>query len=143
VIPFRESDIARETVRKTQQMFSSFVGPGLHITYAALEAASGIPKQTLRDIAGGSQITFAQIAALRPHLPRAAINMITEVANAHLVDAEREESNWHGLAAKAAGLVSEVCVAASDGHIDHQERASLQRRTRDLIAEAQHMVEDG
>lgn len=143
MIPFRESDIARETVRRCQQMFGSFVGPGRHIGYAALAAASGIGKQTLYDIAAGSQITFAQILALRPHLPADAINMISEVGDVRLVDAEREDGNWYEVAAAGASLVSDIAMAASDGHIDHQERAKLKKRTREFIAQAQHMAESG
>lgn len=143
MIPFAESQIARETVHRQQQMFDMFVGPGLHVTRAALAAASGVPASTLRDLAAGSAITVAQLMALRRFLPPEAINMITEPGGAHVIDTQADASTWDEVAADAAGLLSDVMEAKRDGVVDHAEAARLRRRTREFIAKNQHMAADG
>ncbi len=143
MIPFSESQIARETAHRQQQMFSMFVGPHLHVTRAALAAASGVPASTLRDLAGGSAITVAQLMALRRFLPPEAINMITEPGGAHVIDTQADMASWDEVAADAASLLSEVMEAKRDGVVDHVEDSRLRQRTRAFIAKNQHMAADG
>lgn len=143
MIPFAESQIARETVHRQQQMFAMFVGPGLHVTRAALAAASGVPASTLRDLAGGSAITVAQLMALRRFLPPEAINMITEPGGAHVIDTQADASCWDDVAADAAGVLSDIMEAKRDGIVDHVEDKRLRQRTRAFIARNQHMAADG
>jgi len=143
VIPFAESQIARETVHRQQQMFAMFVGPGLHVTRAALAAASGVPASTLRDLAAGSAITVAQLMALRRFLPPEAINMVTEPGGAHIIDTASDNACWDEVAANAAALLSDVMDAKRDGVVDHIEESRLRKRTREFIAKTQHMALDG
>lgn len=124
-------------------MFASFVGPGRYTTRAALAAASGIPEASLREYAGGAAMPLFVLLAIRPHLPAAAINMMTEVGGVRFVDAERNATNWDHVASAAAGLTSEICAARADGHVDHVEAVGLKRRVRDVIAELQHVAEQG
>lgn len=143
MIPFAESQIARETVHRQQQMFAMFVGPGLHVTRAALAAASGVPASTLRDLAAGSAITVAQLMALRRFLPPEAINMVTEPGGAHVIDTAADTACWDEVAADAAGLLSDIMDAKRDGVVCHMEDARLRKRTRSFIAKNQHMALDG
>ena len=138
-----ESRLARDVTDRQIAMFASFVGPGLHITRAALAAATKIPDSTLKSWAGGAAMPLHAVLAIRPHLPAAAINMLTEPGNARLTSIDAQESNWDAIAATAAGLVADVCDARKDGQIDHIEKARLRARTRELIAEAASAVEEG
>ncbi len=124
-------------------MFNSFVGPGLYITRAALAAASRIPESTLKSWAAGAAMPLHGALTLRPHLPAAAMNMLTEPGQVRFASVDGQESNWDAIAATAAGLVAEVCEARKDGKIDHIESAKLRERTRGLIAEAISAVEEG
>lgn len=143
MIPFAESQIARETAHRQMQMFAMFVGPGLHVTRAALAAASGVPASTLRDLAGGSAITVAQLMALRRFLPPEAINMITEPGGAHVIDTEADATCWDEVAAEAADLLSDIMDAKRDGVVTPVEDRRLRRRTRGFIAKNQHMAAGG
>jgi hypothetical protein len=134
---------AREVAERQCAMFVSFVGHGRHTTFAALEAASGYPESTLRGYAGGAAMPVSALLALSDHLPRAAINMITEVGGKRLTDAEKSETNWDSLAAKTAGMTSAICEARADGQIDHVEKAILKQTGRELLAELAHAVEEG
>ncbi len=116
-------------------MFGSFVGPGLYISYAALSAASGISDSTLRSWAGGTSMTLSSVLDLARHLPVAAINMMFEPAGKRLCDAEREDANWHAVAAESASFVSEICTALIDGRIDHVERHKLSQRAKAIAAQ--------
>ncbi|TZG24889.1 hypothetical protein [Sphingomonas montanisoli] len=142
---FSDTILARETARQQREMFARYVGPNdpNKISNRALAKATGIGATTLAELANGSAMTVAQMLALRSVLPPEAINMLLEAGDARLVDAETAETNWDDLAANAAGLVSDVCEARRDGKIDHVEKGRLRKRTRELIAKAQHAVEDG
>jgi hypothetical protein len=138
-----ESRLARDVTDRQIAMFNSFVGPGLHITRAALAAATRIPESTLKSWATGAAMPLHAALAIRPHLPAAAINMLTEPGNCRFASVDSQDSNWDAIAASAAGLVAEVCEARKDGQIDHVESAKLKARARGLIAEAVSACEEG
>lgn len=138
-----ETPFAREIADRQGTMFGMFVGPGLHTTRAALSAASKIPESTLRDWAHGAAMPLHGALVLSKFLPAAAINMLTELADKRLIDTEAAQSNWDGFAAKTAGLTAEICEARSDGVITPSERERLRKRTREVIAEAQGLVDGG
>jgi len=124
-------------------MFGSFVGRGLYTTRAALAAASGVSASSLQDYANGAAMPLHAVLAIRPHLPGAAIDMLTEPGNVRFSSIDGQDTNWDAIAATAAGLVAEVCDARKDGKIDHVESARLKDRARGLIAEAISAVEEG
>lgn len=138
-----DSRLARDIAARQIAMFNSFVGPSLYTTRAALSAASGIPDSTLKSWAAGAAMPLHGVLALRPHLPHAAIDMMTEPGNVRFASIDAQESNWDAIAATAAGLVADVCEARKDGKIDHVENARLRERTRMLIAEASDAVAEG
>lgn len=138
-----DSRLARDVADRQIAMFNSFVGRGLYTTRAALASASRIPESTLKSWAEGAAMPLHGALALRPHLPPAALNMLTEPGDVRFASIDAQESNWDAIAATAAGLVAEVCDARKDGKIDHVESARLRERTRGLIAEAINAVEEG
>ncbi|MCK0531473.1 hypothetical protein [Sphingobium agri] len=138
-----ESRLARDVEERQITMFASFVGPALHITRAALAVASKVPESTLKSYANGAAMPLHAVLAIRPFLPAAAINMLTEPGGVRFATTDAQEANWDAIAASAAGLVAEVCEARKDGQIDHVEKARLRARTRNLIAEAVSAVEEG
>lgn len=138
-----ESRLARDVEDRQVAMFASFVGPGRYTTRAALSAASRVPESTLKSYAAGAAMPLHAVLAIRPHLPGAAINMMTEPGGVRFACADAQEANWDAIAATAAGFVAEVCDARKDGTIDHVERARLRGKVRHLIAEAASAVEEG
>lgn len=133
--------LEREIADRQVAMFAMFVGLGLYTTRAALSAASKIPTSTLKDWANGSAIPFHGVMRLRRYLPPEAINMLTEPAGARIVDTEGGDANWDEVAASAAGLAAEICVARADGNLTPSERAALKRRAREVVADVQAAVE--
>lgn len=138
-----DSRLARDIEDRQVAMFASFVGPSGHITRAALSAASKIPTSTLKSWAEGAAMPLHGVLAIRPHLPAAAINMMTEPGGVRFASCDAQDANWDSIAASAAGLVGDICEARKDGSIDHVESAHLRARTRNLIAEAVSAVEEG
>jgi hypothetical protein len=133
---------SREVADRQVTMFAMFVGQGRHTTFAALAVASKYPQSTLRDYANGSAMPIAAVLALSKHLPRAAINMLTEPGGLQLVDIERDTTNWDTLAASTSALTFEICDARSDGNIDHREEARLRQHARDLAAKLNEAAEE-
>ena len=131
-----------EDVRQLQRdVFRMFVGQGRRVSYRALEAATGIGEETLRTYSAGVAIPLHNLLRLIRALPDEAANMLLEPSGYMLAPIEPRESTWDGLAAEAAGFVSDVCTARADGTIDHREDAQLKERTRKLIAEAQGVIQ--
>lgn len=137
-----ESRIAQEVAERQVMMFSMFVGPGTPMTRAALSVRTGIPESTLKSYANGAAMPLHVALVLRKFLPREAMNMLTEPGDARFTPIEQEEACWDGIAAAASGLVAEICMARSDGKIDHVEKARLQARARAVNAKLSDAVED-
>lgn len=137
-----ESRLAQDVADRQVAMFEMFVGPGRYTTRAALSAASKVPESTLKSYANGAAMPLHAVLAIRPHLPAAAVHMITEPGMVRFMEVEAVETDWDAIAADAAGLVGEICEARRDGHIDHVERARLKRRGRDLLAQLADAVSD-
>jgi hypothetical protein len=135
--------ISREVTDRQIAMFAMFVGPGLFTTRAALAAASRVPESTLRSYASGAAMPLAMALHLRKFLPLEAVNMMTEPGGVRFSNIEQSSSNWDSAAADAASLVAEVCVARSDGMIDHREDEALRRKARHLIAELTEIAGGG
>jgi len=129
-----ESQISRDVADRQIQMFGMFVGQGLTTTRAALARASKIPESTLRSYAEGAAMPLHAALTLRRFLPSEAINMLTEPGNVRFCSIDAEETNWDAIACDAAGLTFEICEARKDGVIDHQEKARLRSRGRQVIA---------
>ena len=138
-----QSSMARNVAERQVTMFRLFVGPGLHVTREALSRASGVPASSLKDYAGGAAMPLHVALTLSRFLPAEALALLTEPAGMRLVPIEADETNWDALAAEASGLVTEVCVARSDGVVDHVESAKLRRRVRKLIASCEGAVIGG
>ena len=137
-----ESRIAQEVAERQVMMFSMFVGPGTPMTRAALSVRTGIPESTLKSYANGAAMPLHVALVLRKFLPREAMNMLTEPGDVRFTPIEQSEACWDGIAAAASGLVAEVCVARSDGKIDHVEAAKLKTRARAVIAQLSDAVDE-
>ena len=132
-----------DPIQRQVDMLRMFVGEGCYTTRAALARASGIPAPTLKSYAAGAAMPFHTVLALTKFLPREAINMLTEPAGVRLVDVQQSEDGcWDEAAALTAGLVAEICVARSDGIINHTERASLRARARTVTAVLSDLTAD-
>lgn len=138
-----DSPMAQEIAARQVTMFASFVGPGMHTTRAALAAASKIPESTLKSYAGGAVMPLHVLLTLRRHLPKAAIDLVTEPGGVRLAEIETSETSWDAVAAGAAGFVADVCDARADGIIDHVETERLKKRARALAAELADAVAQG
>ncbi|WP_242149555.1 hypothetical protein [Sphingomonas sp. BAUL-RG-20F-R05-02] len=136
-----DRQFAREVAARQIAMFNKFVGPGLHKTNKALAEASKIPDATLRGYANGVAMPISALLALTPHLPRAAINMLTEPGGLQLIDVERKSTNWNACGAAASVLTFEIFEATADGIIDHREEARLFDHARNLTAQLNHIAE--
>lgn len=137
-----ESRIAQEVAERQVMMFSMFVGPGTPMTRAALSVRTGIPESTLKSYANGAAMPLHVALVLRKFLPREAMNMLTEPGDVRFALIEQSAACWDGIAAAASGLVAEVCVARSDGKIDHVEAAKLRTRARAVIAQLSDAVDE-
>jgi len=137
-----DSRLAQEIAERQILMFSMFVGDGTPMPRSALAAASGIPTSTLKSYANGTAMPLSTALILRKFLPREAMNMLTEPGDARFTPIEHSEACWDGIAAAASGLVAEVCVARSDGKIDHVEAAKLKTRARAVIAQLSDAVDE-
>lgn len=135
--------LARDIADRQVAMFTMFVGPGLYTTRAALSDASRVPTSTLKDWANGSAIPFHGVMLLRKFLPPSAINMLAEPGGARIIDAKATTANWDEVAARAAGLTADICEARMDGVITPSEGERLRKHTRELIANAQAVVDEG
>lgn len=135
-----EAGMQREVAERQRTMFQLFVGPGLTVTREALARASGIPASSLREYANGAAMPLHVALTLSRFLPGEATALLTEPAGMRLVPIEADATNWDALAAEASGLVTEVCVARSDGVVDHVESAQLRRKVRQLIAKCEGAV---
>jgi hypothetical protein len=131
-------DFKRNVEQRQRDVFSMFVGagPAKRMTFGALAAATGISKSSLADYANGVAMPLHNLLRLVPALPKEAADMLIAPSGKRFADIETADANWDKIAAEAAGLVSEVCTARSDGVIDHQEEARLKKMTRKLIADA-------
>jgi len=137
-----ESRIAHEVAERQVMMFSMFVGPGTPMTRAALSVRTGIPESSLKSYANGAAMPLHVALVLRKFLPREAMNMLTEPGDARFAPIEQAEACWDGIAAAASGLVAEICMARSDGNIDHVEKAKLQARARAVTAQLSDAIDD-
>lgn len=137
-----DSRFGCDIAERQTAMFAMFVGDGLFTSRAALSRASGIPTSTLKSYAAGAAMPFHTVLALAKFLPREAINMLSEPAGMRLVDVQQTDACWDEAAALTAGLVAEICVARSDGVINHIERASLRARARTVTAVLSDLTEE-
>ncbi len=137
-----EGRIAQEVAERQVMMFSMFVGPGTPMTRAALAVRTGIPESTLKSYANGSAMPLSTALILCKFLPREAMNMLTEPGDVRFAPVEQEEACWDGIAATASGLVAEICMARSDGKIDHVEKRQLQARARAVAAQLSDAIDD-
>jgi hypothetical protein len=119
-------------------VFRMFVGQGKRISYAALQAATGVSSSTWKSYAHGVSMPLENALRLISVLPMEAGNMLIEPCGHKLVPLETAERDWLSLAAHSAAFASKVLTyQGTDGFIDHSEESDLIKEARALAAEAQ------
>lgn len=139
-----DTAVQRNLIIKQGAFFLAAASRGYSI--ATLSAVLGVSASTLSSYIDKPSRKASQMP-LSLFIRIAGIKELTDLASMLIEDSDHRLcpldptlTNWDGLAAEAAGLVQEVCLARADGNINHQEDARLRARTRKLIADAQGAV---
>ena len=107
-----------------------------HITRKRLQLETGIPYNTLKSYATGTEMPMSAFVKLAAVIPNELVSLLLEPAGKHLADDEADHGSLHELAREVGHFSAEYIDAVSDGSVTHIEKARLKDRARRLASAA-------